>query len=129
MARYSRQREIILQAVQSHPIHPSADEVYHIVKAENPNISLGTVYRNLNYLSENGSIVKILVPNSADRFDARTDEHYHMICSKCGRVYDLPGELESMQRVSEEIQSKTGIQCSGIRLLVEGICKNCQSNY
>ena len=97
MARYSQQRELILNAVRQNPVHPSADDIYHIVKQQNSNISLGTVYRNLNYLSDNGFIKKIQIPNAPDRFDGRTEPHCHMICQKCGKVYDLSCHIEDLK--------------------------------
>ena len=63
--------------------------VYLHVKEEFPNISLGTVYRNLNLLADIGEITKIPTPDGGDRFDGRTDSHYHVICSGCGNVFDL----------------------------------------
>ena len=67
--KYSRQREIILNTVMENPVHPTADMVYSILREENPNISLGTVYRNLNYLAAEGIIRKITMPEGCDRFD------------------------------------------------------------
>ena len=77
--KYSKQRELIYEAVLQNPVHPTADNVYTLIREENPNVSLGTVYRNLNLLSDNGLLRKIAMPNAPDRFDGRIDEHYHMI--------------------------------------------------
>ncbi len=71
---YSKQRELILKTVIENPIHPTADTVYEQVRRENPKISLGTVYRNLNFLSEMGILRKISMPVGSDRFDGRLDE-------------------------------------------------------
>ena len=122
MARYSQQRELILNAVRQNPVHPSADDIYHIVKQQNSNISLGTVYRNLNYLSDNGFIKKIQIPNAPDRFDGRTEPHCHMICQKCGKVYDLSCHIEDLK---DEICQETSHCCLEIHILATGICKNC----
>ena len=78
---YSKQRELVFQTVLQNPIHPTADAVYEQVRRENPKISLGTVYRNLNFLSEMGMLRKISMPVGSDRFDGRLDEHYHMACT------------------------------------------------
>lgn len=126
MARYSQQRELIFNTVKQNPIHPSADDIYHIVKKDHPTISLGTVYRNLNYLSDNGYILKIQMPNGADRFDARTEEHYHIICKECGQVFDLSCETKDLK---EKIFQQTGVWCTKFNLLAEGICKNCKSKH
>ena len=77
--KFSRQREIILRHVKNFPVHPTADQVYTALKKENPNLSLGTVYRNLNQLSDAGMLKKIHIADGSDRFDGRTDPHFHMI--------------------------------------------------
>ncbi len=87
--RNTRQRKIVLEAVQEHHDHPSADQIYLEIRAKDPRISRGTVYRNLNILSEEGQITHVKVPG-ADRYDCRTDFHYHLICTGCGAVCDAP---------------------------------------
>lgn len=89
MAKYSRQRECILKNLQSRRDHPTADMVYESVQIEEPNISLGTVYRNLSFLTENGQILKISTGIGPDHFDGFTEAHNHFVCRKCGRVLDL----------------------------------------
>ena len=100
MMKYSRQREMIYEQVMNFPIHPTADEVYYALKDENPNLSIGTVYRNLNLLSDMGRLMKINIANGKDRYDGRTDLHYHMTCTNCGRVFDVVLDFE------EEITNK-----------------------
>lgn len=97
--KYSRQRASIKEYLMRTHNHPTADDVYMDVKEVFPNISLGTVYRNLNLLAELGEVTKITTPNGADRFDGRTDLHYHVICRDCGNVFDL----ELPKEHSEEI--------------------------
>ena len=92
--RFSRQRQLILDTVCSLHCHPTADDIYSIVKSRIPGISLGTVYRNLNVLAEEGLIQKIALGKSTERYDSRLDSHYHMICLKCGRVVDVPLSYE-----------------------------------
>lgn len=87
--KYSRQREAIKEYLLHTAEHPTADTVYMHVKEEFPNISLGTVYRNLNLLSDMGEIIKISSADGGDRFDGDTSPHYHFFCSSCGRVMDL----------------------------------------
>ena len=79
--KYSRQRESIKDYLNSTTEHPTADTVYLNVRKEFPNISLGTVYRNLNLLAEIGDAIKIPTPNGGDRFDGRTIPHYHFCCT------------------------------------------------
>jgi len=71
--KYSRQRELIFETVIQNPVHPTADDIYSLVRTKLPNVSLGTVYRNLNLLSEQGDLYRIQLPNVSDRFDARID--------------------------------------------------------
>ena len=98
--KYSRQRESIKEYLAGTCEHPTADTVYLHVKQEYPNISLGTVYRNLNLLAELGEAVKITTEYGGDRFDGRTHPHYHFCCKDCGRVMDL--ELEDMSYINKE---------------------------
>ena len=101
---YSKQRELILQTVLQNPIHPTADQVYNQVRRQNPKISLGTVYRNLNFLAEMGKIKKISMPVGSDRFDGRLDEHYHAACACCGQVFDL--EWEALRQLDGWMRSR-----------------------
>lgn len=122
--KYSRQRELVLAAVKSSMEHPTADMVYAALKADNPSLSLGTVYRNLNLLAQTGQIHKIGMPGGSDRFDGRTDEHYHMLCQKCGRVYDV--QLDTLSELDGQIQSQTGFLVHSHDLIVRGVCQACQ---
>lgn len=89
MVKYSRQRECILKNLQGRFDHPTADMIYECVRLEQPNISLGTVYRNLSFLVENGQILKISTGTGPDRFDGCTAPHNHFVCRSCGRVFDM----------------------------------------
>ena len=98
--KYSRQRESIKHYLMTTKMHPTADEVYMHVKREFPNISLGTVYRNLNLLTDIGEAVKITTPNGGDRFDGRIEPHNHFLCTKCGRLLDLELDMQSIEEVN-----------------------------
>lgn len=87
--KYSRQRESIKKYLASTKEHPTADTVYTHVKKDFPNISLGTVYRNLNLLTELGEALKISTPDGGDRFDGVTTPHCHFFCKECGSVIDI----------------------------------------
>lgn len=87
--KYSRQRESIKEYLSSTYEHPTADTVYLNVKQEFPNISLGTVYRNLNLLAEIGEAIKISTPNGGDRFDGRTIPHYHFVVPVVAELWIL----------------------------------------
>lgn len=96
--KYSRQRESILRYLRSTKCHPTAETVYQNIQAENPNISLGTVYRNLTLLTELGEINKITSLNGPDRFDGNIKPHYHFVCMACGAVLDL--EIDSLAHIN-----------------------------
>ena len=81
--RNTIQRSLVLEAVNKLKCHATADEIYQEVTREHPNISKGTVYRNLNQLSDSGEIRKIETPGGADRFDHRCHDHYHVKCLRC----------------------------------------------
>lgn len=101
--KYSRQRESIKTCLMNRHDHPTADTLYMSIREEYPNISLGTVYRNLNLLVELGEVRKLSCGEGADRFDADTTPHYHFVCRSCGEVLDLPMEtLESMNQAAQE---------------------------
>lgn len=87
--KYSRQRQVIKDFLMTRKDHPTADTVYQNVRQEYPNISLGTVYRNLSLLADLGEIRRLRVGDGVDHFDADISEHHHFVCSKCGGVTDL----------------------------------------
>lgn len=123
MKRKTIQRALTLKAVQALQSHPTVDEVYEAVLAEHPNISRGTVYRNLNQLSENGEIREIEVPGGADRFDHCCYEHYHVRCLKCGRVFDV--DMDYITDLTKAIKDTHGFQFRGYDLIFKGICPAC----
>ncbi len=84
--KYSRQREAVKEFLASRIDHPTADTVYTNLREKFPNISLGTVYRNLSLLADMGEIIKITTGDGADRFDGRITPHNHFICRKCHKV-------------------------------------------
>ena len=125
MVKYSRQRECILKDLQSRRDHPTADMVYESVRGSFPNISLGTVYRNLSMLAENGTILKISTENGPDHFDGFTNPHTHFICKSCGDVIDMDYVPD------ENVVKNASATFSGIideyKLQFFGKCKECLS--
>ena len=89
MIKHSRQREAILADLRSRRDHPTADMVYESVRIIYPNISLGTVYRNLSLLADHGQVLRISTGMGADHFDGFTKPHNHFICRECGMVEDM----------------------------------------
>ena len=122
--RRTKQKEAILGVLRGTTSHPTADWVYNEVRKEIPNISLGTVYRNLRLLSQSGEILELNLCGALSRFDARRDKHYHFRCEKCGRVFDvdLPVDEEIDGRAAQE----TGFEVSSHWLEFRGLCRECQ---
>jgi Fe2+ or Zn2+ uptake regulation protein len=129
LLRMTRQRRVILQELRKTMTHPSADEVYEMVRKLLPRISLGTVYRNLEILSELGEIQKIEICGKLKRFDANIAEHYHLRCLNCHRIDDVPEHIHFDFNTS--LNAQTGYAITGHRLEFVGLCPECsdlQSN-
>lgn len=124
--RVSKQRKAILETLQNTRCHPTADEVYEIVRQRLPHISLGTVYRNLEILSSTGVIKKIQLGGPQMRFDDCTKDHDHIRCVHCGRVDDLP--LNPLNPCEEALQKECGYKIIGHCLEFMGICPQCQQD-
>lgn len=120
--RSTRQRKIVLDTVKARRDHPSADQVYLYARGEDPRISRGTVYRNLNLLAEKSEIRHVKIPG-VDRFDWRTEPHYHLLCTQCGKVTDIsvPYRAELDRLLAEE----TGYEINHHNMVFEGICPDC----
>ncbi|MCI5959041.1 MAG: transcriptional repressor [Lachnospiraceae bacterium] len=123
MIKYSRQREAILKDLQSRRDHPTADMVYESVRKEYPNISLGTVYRNLAFLTESGQVLKITTPAGADHFDGFISPHNHFICKSCGRVEDM--DYISCDSIVAEASADFDGEIEDCELQFYGKCHDC----
>ncbi len=96
--KYSRQREAIKEYLSQTKEHPTADTIYMDIRDTYPNISLGTVYRNLNLLVEKGEILRINGMDGSDRYDGNIHKHYHFLCNECHRVLDI--EMDSLDNMN-----------------------------
>ncbi len=119
----SRQREHIYKLLQNTDKHPTASWIYDQLKPEFSNLSMGTVYRNINILLDQNLIQKIEAGSSFDRYDANTEHHYHFLCNECGAIDDIPVEL--FETLNEEVSQSTGYRVEGHRLDFYGICPEC----
>lgn len=121
---YSKQREIILNTLKENVVHPTAEYLYAKIQEKDPKISLATLYRNLNQLTENGIIKKIDGLETSSHYDHNTHEHYHFICTKCRRVFDIDAEVapELIRRTEE----KTDFLIENHDIVFSGICKECR---
>jgi len=126
MERYSKQREEILEVLKKSYSHPTAEEIYQDIKAQNSTASRGTVYRNLGLLVEKGIIIKIPMGNNPDRYDYIRKPHMHVICKRCGKVEDFNSNTNSEELI-KEIYKSTSIKPEENGISMLGICKKCES--
>ena len=119
--RYSKQRELVLQTVEALCDHPTAEEIYEKTVPECPNISLGTVYRNLNSLVDAGLVRRVSIPGKADRFDHTLCWHSHLYCNACGNVVDA--EVDEKQVMKLVRRQKGVVQDCAVVLF--GLCEDC----
>ena len=124
MLKYSRQREAIKNFLVGRYDHPTAETVYLGIKDEFPNVSLGTVYRNLALLAEIGEIQKISTGNGPDRFDGRPHPHYHFMCTCCGGVSDL--NVEGLEHINVLAGQDFGGEVCGHFAYFFGKCPECK---
>lgn len=122
--KYSKQREAIKEYLCSTHEHPTADMVYENIRRTFPNISLGTVYRNLALLTELGEIKKIASPNGPDRFDAESRPHYHFTCTECGEISDIDSS-DAKEALLEEVLKDFKGMITDEEIHFYGICPRC----
>lgn len=122
--RYSKKREALLQVIQSTDNHPSAEWLYQTLKPQHPDLSLGTVYRNLLFFQEQGIIKSVGVVNGQERFDGRIEPHAHFICSKCGCVSDLHG-LKLAEDLEDTVCQQYHFAVERHELAFYGKCQTC----
>lgn len=126
MKRNTLQRSLVLEMVNKLKCHATAEEIYDAVSLQYPNISKTTVYRNLNELANDGKIRKLEVPGQADHYDHICNEHYHIRCLKCGKVFDV--DMKYKKGLEKSIRVPHGFVVNGYDLIFKGICPNCQNN-
>ena len=120
---FSKQREQILETLQENVVHPTAEYLYEILKEKNPKLSLATLYRNLNQLSDAGMIKKIEGLEPSAHYDHNVYTHYHFICDKCKRVYDIKDDVAP--DVVEKAEIATGFLVTGHDIVFHGVCRRC----
>ncbi len=121
--KYSRQREAIKEYLSNTKEHPTADVVYMNIKKIYPNISLGTVYRNLNLLVEQGEAFKLTGIDGSDHFDAHVIPHYHFLCNKCSNIYDL--EMGTIDDINKLANKNFAGKVQGHEAYFYGLCPDC----
>jgi len=121
--RITHQREIILAELKSLKTHPTADELFELVRKRLPRLSLATVYRNLEWLCQQGIVQKIEVGGRQKRFDGTVELHYHIRCINCGRVDDA--DMLPVENLEHDLSKKSGYTIRGHHLEFWGTCPAC----
>jgi Fur family ferric uptake transcriptional regulator/Fur family peroxide stress response transcriptional regulator len=117
---------LVLEAVNKLRCHATADEIYEELVKEHPSISRATVYRNLQRLCESGEIHRLEIPGGADRFDHLSHEHYHVRCTRCGRVFDV--DMDYISDLERSIRDTHGFILKGHDIVFKGVCPECRVN-
>jgi Fur family peroxide stress response transcriptional regulator len=123
--RETKQREAILRILRSTGSHPSANWIYNEVRKVLPNISKGTVYRNLKVLGEMGLVSELKLNGMVSRYEGRLDSHYHFRCERCGRVFDIDEPVD--KELDRRVAVKTGLKISYHQLEFRGLCHDCEA--
>lgn len=121
--KFSKQRELILNYVLNSCEHPTADTIYMELKKDNPDLSLGTVYRNLTKLSEVGAIKKISLSGQVDKFDKNLQQHAHLVCDNCGCIIDI--YINKIDEILEDVSKEGKINIKNYNISFNGICEKC----
>ncbi len=124
MTKYSRQREAIKEYLSRTEEHPTADTIYMDIREIYPNISLGTVYRNLKLLVDRGEIIRIIGMDESDRYDGNTHNHYHFLCNECKRVLDI--EMEAIDSIIDLANKNFPGKVEGHVTYFYGKCNECK---
>lgn len=124
--RMTKQRRVILEELRKDNIHPTADQLYEMVRKRLPHISLGTVYRNLEILTSLGEIQTLEISGSQKRYDGIPHKHYHIRCVNCDRVDDAP--IAPLNRLEDELYGATVYTIMGHRLEFLGLCPACSKD-
>lgn len=122
--RNTIQRSLVLEAVRSLHNHPTSAEVYEEVRSKHPSISRATVYRNLSLLAARGEVLRVELPNGADRYDYFNQPHYHAKCRLCGRVFDV--DMPYHEDIAQEITDAHGFFIENHQIVFSGLCADCQ---
>lgn len=122
--RMTPQRSIILEELKRSKIHPTADQIYELVRKRMPRVSLATVYRNLEKLTQEGLIQTVELGGCPRRYDGWVGEHVHVRCIDCGKLEDISGGV--VPRVSQRVGRLSGYRILGLRLEFTGHCPECR---
>ncbi len=126
MVRGSKQRDTVLEAVKEGATHPTAADVYDRARLKIPNISLGTVYRNLDVLKKSGEIIGFSGFDGVERFDATTRNHGHFFCKGCEKIFDFCPDEYLAEPIPPDMK-QNGFTADSVRVLIHGYCNECKN--
>lgn len=121
--RNTIQRALVLEAVRSMSGHPTSADIYERVREKYPNISRATVYRNLGVLADRGEVLRVEIPNGADRYDYRCSPHFHAKCHRCGGIFDI--DMPHLTTLVSHVEDAHGFTIEGYDIVFDGICSSC----
>ncbi len=121
---YSKQRDVILNALRLHGMHPTAEAIYTFLKKDHPKLSLATVYRNLSQLVQSGQVLQITGLENSDHFDHQMHPHYHFLCQSCGTIYDVPTTVAP--DVDKSVETALNATVLHHSMSFNGVCSTCQ---
>ena len=121
--RNTIQRALVLEALHN---HPTSADVYEVVRARHPNISRATVYRNLGVLANRGEVLRVEVPNGADRYDFLNKPHYHAKCRICGGVFDI--DMPYQDDIVSQVSDAHGFTIEHHEIIFDGVCAHCKAS-
>ena len=120
-----RKRNAILSYLRSTDVHPSADMVYAHLKPEIPDLSLGTVYRNLSMFRQQGQIISVGTVRGVERFDGNIEPHVHFICNGCDAGIDMP-HMAVPRQLTQAAEEQLGGEICSCQLSFSGLCPQCK---
>jgi len=126
MQRNTVQRQIIFDTLNNFITHPTVDELYSEIQKRHPSISKTTIYRNLRQLAQGGQIGRVALPDDVERYDKRTDKHYHFQCESCGKLLDV--DIDYLDGINEKVQEKYGFQVDKHDIVFMGVCPQCKKS-
>ena len=121
---YSKQREVVMNALCNNVIHPTAEQLYSIIQKDYPEVSKATLYRNLGKLADSDLIKKIDGLEPSAHYDHNTHLHYHFICEKCKKVFDVSSSVA--KEIVRKTEEETGFEIHHHDIVFSGLCNNCK---
>lgn len=128
--RFTKQRQAILETLKNTYVHPDANWIYKKVSKKLPNISLGTIYRNLNILAEESTIKELTIQPNVTRYEGNLEPHHHIVCFNCYKIEDISkdSDCEIDEKLKNKFAKKMKYADLSCEILITGLCPDCQSS-